>query len=56
MSKTITKADITEHLHNELGLNKSECKTIVEDFFDEIKQSLINNEEVKIPVLVILSL
>ena len=39
MSKTITKADITEHLHNELGLNKSECKTIVEDFFDEIKQS-----------------
>ena len=48
MSKTITKADITEHLHNELGLNKSECKTIVEDFFDEIKQSLINNEDVKI--------
>ena len=48
MSKTITKADITEHLHNELGLNTSECKTIVEDFFDEIKQSLINNENVKI--------
>ena len=48
MSKTITKADITEHLHNELGLNKSECKTIVEGFFDEIKQSLINNEDVKI--------
>jgi integration host factor subunit alpha len=48
MSKTITKADITEHLHNELGLNKSECKTIVEDFFDEIKQSLINNEDVTI--------
>ena len=40
MSKTITKADITEHLHNELGLNKSECKTIVEDFFDEIKQRI----------------
>ena len=48
MRKTITKADITEHLHNELGLNKRECKAIVEDFFDEIKQSLINNEEVKI--------
>jgi len=48
MSKTITKADITEHLHNELGLNKSECKTLVEYFFNEIKQSLINNEEVKI--------
>ena len=48
MSKTITKADITEHLHNELGLNKSESKKLIEDFFDEIKKSLENNEEVKL--------
>jgi integration host factor subunit alpha len=48
MNKTVTKADIIEHLHNDLGLNKSECKILVEDFFQEIKASLINNEEVKL--------
>tara|TARA_B100000212_G_C27321033_1_gene510146 strand:+ start:612 stop:908 length:297 start_codon:yes stop_codon:yes gene_type:complete len=48
MNKTITKADIIDHLHNHLGLNKSECKVLVEDFFDEIKNSLINNENVKL--------
>ena len=48
MTETITKADIIDHLHNELGLNKSECKILIEDFFDEIKASLINNEEVKL--------
>ena len=47
MTKTITKADIVEHLHDELGLNKSECKQLVEDFFHEIRDSLINNEAVK---------
>ena len=38
MTKTVTKADITEHLHNELGLNKSECKIIVEDFSEQSKK------------------
>ena len=48
MSKTVTKADIIEYLHNDLGLNKSECKILVEDFFNEIKNALIRNEEVKL--------
>ena len=48
MNRTITKADIVEHLHDELGLNKAECKELVEDFFQEIKDSLINNETVKL--------
>ena len=48
MNKTITKSDIIEHLHNALGLNKSECKQLVENFFQEIKDSLINDEEVKL--------
>ncbi len=48
MNKTITKADIVEHLHDELGLNKSECKKLVENFFQEIRESLISNEEVKL--------
>ena len=45
---TITKADIVEYLHNELGLNKSECKVLIEDFFGEIKEALISGEEVKL--------
>ena len=48
MNKTITKADIIEHLHDSLGLNKRECKRLVEDFFQEIRDSLINNEAVKL--------
>tara|TARA_B100000214_G_C23877318_1_gene585568 strand:+ start:133 stop:429 length:297 start_codon:yes stop_codon:yes gene_type:complete len=48
MTSTITKADIIEYLHNELGLNKSECKILIENFFEEIKESLKNGEEVKL--------
>ena len=48
MAKTITKADIVEYLHTQLGLNKSESKQLIEDFFDEIKDSLARNEEVKL--------
>jgi len=47
MEKTITKADIVEHLHEQLGLNKSESKKLIEDFFYEIKKSLENNEDVQ---------
>ena len=48
MSKTITKLDLVNHLNEKLGLNKVESKELVEAFFDEIKKSLINKEEVKI--------
>ena len=48
MSKTITKLDLVNHLNEKLGLNKVESKELVEAFFDEIKMSLINNEEVKL--------
>ena len=48
MTKTITKLDLANHLHEKTGLNKVESKELVEVFFDEIKRSLINNEEVKI--------
>ena len=48
MSKTITKLELVNHLNEKLGLNKVESKELVEAFFDEIKKSLINNEEVKI--------
>ena len=48
MSKTITKSDLVNHLYENMGLNKVESKEIVEAFFEEIKNSLVNDEEVKI--------
>ena len=48
MSKTITKLDLVNHINEKLGLSKVESKELVEAFFDEIKKSLINNEEVKL--------
>ena len=48
MTNTIKKSDLIENLHITLGLNKRESKELVEAFFDEIKMSLINNEEVKL--------
>ncbi len=44
----LTKADIAEMLYEDLGLNKRESKEIVECFFEEIRQSLAENEQVKI--------
>tara|TARA_B100000586_G_C19958819_1_gene362819 strand:+ start:79 stop:378 length:300 start_codon:yes stop_codon:yes gene_type:complete len=48
MSKTITRLDLANHLHKKLGLNKVESKELVEAFFNEIKKSLIESQEVKI--------
>lgn len=45
---SLTKADLAERLYEELGFNKREAKEIVELFFDEIRDSLENNEQVKL--------
>ena len=44
----LTKADIAEHLFEQLGLNKREAKEVVELFFDEISKALENNVQVKL--------
>ncbi|WP_299726336.1 integration host factor subunit alpha [uncultured Endozoicomonas sp.] len=44
----LTKADMAERLNTELGLNKREAKEMVELFFEEIRQSLENNQPVKL--------
>jgi len=45
---TLTKADLSEMLFEELGLNKREAKEMVETFFEEIKLALENNYQVKL--------
>ena len=44
----LTKADISERLFNELGLNKREAKEIVEMFFEEIRLALETGNQVKL--------
>ncbi len=44
----LTKADMVEHLFEELGLNKREAKDLVEMFFEEIRQALERGEQVKL--------
>ena len=44
----LTKADLADRLHEELGLNKREVKDIVELFFDEIRSALESGNQVKI--------
>jgi len=44
----LTKSEMADKLFEELGLNKREAKELVEQFFEEIRISLENNEQVKL--------
>ena len=44
----LTKAEMAERLFDGMGLNKREAKELVEQFFEEVRQSLENNEQVKL--------
>ena len=45
---TLTKAEMVEHLFDELGLNKREAKELVEMFFEEVRVALETGEHVKL--------
>jgi integration host factor subunit alpha len=44
----LTKADLAEQLYQELGIHKKEAKELVEYFFEEIRNALEHNEQVKL--------
>ncbi|KGJ98724.1 integration host factor subunit alpha [Thalassotalea sp. ND16A] len=44
----LTKAEVSEHLYEEVGLSKRDAKLLVEEFFEEIRGSLENGEQVKL--------
>ncbi len=44
----LTKARMAEMLFEDLGLNKREAKELVELFFAEIRETLAENEDVKL--------
>ena len=44
----LTKADLSEHLNDVVGLNKREAKEMVEILFDELSGSLIAGDPVRL--------
>lgn len=44
----LTKAEIAEHLFNQLGIAKRDAKIIVEVFFEKIIEALSNGQPVKL--------
>ena len=44
----LTKADLSEHLNDVVGLNKRESKEIVEIVFGELRQALVQGEGVRL--------
>lgn len=47
-SKTLTRADLSEAVYQEVGLSRNESADLVESVLDEISQNLISGDNVKI--------
>ena len=45
---TITKDSLVEMVHNEIGLNKRDAKELIESFFEQIKKSLEEGNDIKL--------
>jgi len=48
MGTTLTRADLTESVYEEVGLSRNESAELVESVLDEIADCLVNGENVKI--------
>ncbi|PIE47234.1 MAG: integration host factor subunit alpha [Gammaproteobacteria bacterium] len=45
---TLTKADMVEHIVHKLNLTHQEGRLLVDKFFEELSQSLVEGNEVKL--------
>ena len=48
IGKTVTKADLADHLFEKVGLNKREAKEFVDLFFDELRTALMSEGSIKL--------
>ena len=48
MSRTVTRADLSEAVYQEVGLSRNESSELVESVLDEICDALVRGEMVKI--------
>ena len=46
--KTVTRADLSDALHEEVGLSRQECSSLVERVLDMIVETLERGETVKL--------
>lgn len=46
--KTLTKADMIEHLMQQMHLTRQEGRCLVENFFDELSTSLVDGNVIKL--------
>jgi integration host factor subunit alpha len=46
--RTVTRADLTEALHNEIGLTRQDCATLVERTLDLVAEAMARGETVKL--------
>jgi integration host factor subunit alpha len=47
-NKTLTRADLSEAVYNEIGLSRVESSEIVESVLDELSSALVKGDEVKL--------
>jgi integration host factor subunit alpha len=45
---TLTRADLSEAIHNEIGLSRAECASLVEDVLERVSAALASGDNVKI--------
>lgn len=48
MTKTLTRADLSEAVHSEIGLSRADSAQLVEQVLDTIGNTLIDGQNVKI--------
>lgn len=48
MARTLTRADLADTLHLEVGLSRAESSELVEQVLDEISKALLCGENVKL--------
>lgn len=48
MSKTLTRADLSNMVHKHIGLSLQECNSLVDSVIDEVCSSLEQGESVKL--------
>jgi integration host factor subunit alpha len=47
-ASTLTRADLSEAVHNEIGLSRAECSDLVEAILKQMGDALANGQNVKI--------
>lgn len=48
MAKTITRADLSEAVYQEVGLSRNESAQLVEVILEEVSQALVGGQNVKL--------